>query len=171
MIVAVQDANILIDLLDAGLLPACARLEFEFHTADLVLNEVRSDRTDRGALDAFIADGHLRVRPLSSAELGQVLMLNAEQGVALSIQDCSALWLSRDLGAILLTGDGTLRKRARGLGIDTHGVLWLLDELVKASVVTPVRAIDRLRFLMEINARLPEDACLAFIARWESDVG
>ena len=47
MILAIQDANILIDLHDAGLLENYFALENDTYTTDLVLREVRiTERTD-----------------------------------------------------------------------------------------------------------------------------
>ena len=40
MEIIVNDTNILIDLYNAGLLPYCKRLDLDFRTLDVVLNEI-----------------------------------------------------------------------------------------------------------------------------------
>jgi hypothetical protein len=64
MIVVIQDANILIDLADVGLLNDFFRLDVEAHTTDLVLHEVKSSDVDR-----FVQAGVLKKEKFDVAEL------------------------------------------------------------------------------------------------------
>ena len=40
MEIVINDTNILIDLYDAGLLPYCKKLNLDFRTLDVVINEI-----------------------------------------------------------------------------------------------------------------------------------
>ena len=73
MILAIQDANILIDLQKAGLLEAYFRLGIETHTTDLVLLEVRP------SVAAFVLTGQLRVKTFTGTELAALLAFKAQQ--------------------------------------------------------------------------------------------
>ena len=63
MILAIQDANILIDLHHTGLLKHYFALENETYTTDLVLQEVRHD------VETHIKRGELKIKSFSAAEL------------------------------------------------------------------------------------------------------
>lgn len=52
MEVVVNDTNILIDLIEAGLLKFCRLMSLEFHTLDVVIEEVEEER-QRGAVNAL----------------------------------------------------------------------------------------------------------------------
>ena len=60
MEIIVNDTNILIDLYNAGLLPYCKRLDLDFRTLDVVLNEIEV-REQLEAVEQLVGDGTLRV--------------------------------------------------------------------------------------------------------------
>jgi hypothetical protein len=70
---------------------------------------------------------------------------------------------SRTEGAILLTGDSKLRKAAQASGVKVRGVLWVLDELVDASLLLPAKAAEARR---DGGAFLPQDECDKRITKW-----
>ncbi len=53
----------------------------------------------------------------------------------LSLGDCSAFVAARDEGNSLLTGDKRLRDQAEDISLETHGVLWVLDEIEAAGLL------------------------------------
>ena len=55
---------------------------------------------------------------------------------ALSLADCFALTLAITRAWVLLSGDRTLRQLAAEETVECHGVLWLLDQMANASVVS-----------------------------------
>ena len=72
MEVVVNDTNILIDLFNAGLLPYCRKLNLEFRTLDVVINEIE-DSEQHAAVQRIIDEGTLAVYSLSSEQMGNVL--------------------------------------------------------------------------------------------------
>ena len=60
MEIIVNDTNILIDLYNAGLLPYCKRIDLDFRTLDVVLNEIEV-REQLEAVEQLVGDGTLRV--------------------------------------------------------------------------------------------------------------
>ena len=163
--VAVQDANILIDLFEAGLLQELFELDIEMHTTDLVLSEVLHEE-QATAFDRLAKTGQLRVHPLPAIELAEVVATKQNANKRLSLADCSAWYLAEHLKATLLTGDGALRKIAEKAGLEVHGALWLLDEILTAELIGSSQACIALRLLMSRNPRLPEKECFERLERW-----
>lgn len=153
MILAIQDANILIDLHNAGLLEAYFRLGIETHTTDLVLREVSQP------VEIFVLRGELKVKTLSGEEMLALVAFMAEQPPSLSLEDCSVLQLAMQMKAILLTGDNKLRNHAIKSKLEAHGVLWLLDLLVEETILDHATAMACLNRLIKTNPRLPVDEC------------
>jgi predicted nucleic acid-binding protein len=102
MILLVNDASILIDLLKTDLIDGFFQLEYEFHVSDLAANEVQDDNAAH--LDVFIRNKKLISQRLNFKDLTEIQVLKL-QHKALSVPDCSCLYLSEKLSATLLTGD------------------------------------------------------------------
>jgi predicted nucleic acid-binding protein len=164
MILLVNDANILCDLLKADLIEPFFRLESEFHVSDLVFNEVREDNlTD---LEALMGLDKLIKTTFEFEELVEIQHLKSQQK-SLSVPDCSCLYLSGKLSATLLTGDAALRKIAQKKHIPVHGLLWVFDELVENNLISCNTALEKLNYILCINPRLPRAECRKRIAKWK----
>lgn len=113
MEIVVNDTNILIDLYNSGLLPYCKRLNLEFRTLDVVMNEIEVPDQQK-AIQSIIDDGTLTVFPLSGAQIGTVLQKVAEyQGACnLSVVDISVMVYAIENNCRLLTGDKKLKEKA-----------------------------------------------------------
>jgi hypothetical protein len=66
-----------------------------------------------------------------------------------------------------LTGDWRLSDLAARNFVRVHGVLWLLDELVRYQAVTPEKAADALHKMLSQGARLPHDEVRKRLAGWK----
>ena len=152
MIVVVHDANILIDLQSANLLAAFFHLNFENHTSDLVVDEIHQPLT------VFIKSKRLRVKNWGGEELVELAIMLATQPRPISIQDCSVLQMAKQLGGILLTGDGNLRSCAEQAGVEVRGTLWIFDKLVESELLPRREAARLLEKLMVQGRRLPVEA-------------
>ena len=87
MKIIVNDANILIDLVDLKILPYFFQLEFEFHTTAIILDELFEEQKE--ALAPYIETGSLIVDYISDEDLIEILLIRATKP-NLSEQDCSA---------------------------------------------------------------------------------
>lgn len=151
--VAVNDANILIDCVELGLLEQVLMLSISFKTPDFVWAEIEVP-SQREAIRPFIDSGALEVVSFSPAEIGGILSISdAHSGI--SFEDSSALFLAQALSAILLTGDKRLRKVGQKTGVEVHGILWLLDQLFAEGMISPTTACEKIRLLNKVNPRLP----------------
>jgi len=80
--------------------------------------------------------------------------------------DLHALLHARLMSAPLVTGDGDLRDAAETEGVDVSRILWLLEELIKDSLIHPRRAAQALEVMKEQGARLPVEACQQCLRLW-----
>ena len=118
MIFLVNDANILIDLLKLNLLDIFFWLEYDFQVTDLVLSEVQEENVNQ--LTRYLKNSLLKQQAFAFTELGEIGALN-EEHLALSIPDCTCLYLAEKLELTLLTGDGVLRRIANQKSIPVRG--------------------------------------------------
>jgi rRNA-processing protein FCF1 len=157
----ISDTNIWIDFGRAGLLDALFALHFTFVSTDFVVNELSHPDPD-----GLVARG-LVVQGLSEAEVNSLLGLMAEHNNS-SLADVSCYLVAKTHGHPLLTGDGRLRKQAIKDGVQVHGALWLLDELVGHLVIKPASAAGALQTMIDQGARLPAHECTQRIAKWRA---
>ena len=83
-----------------------------------------------------------------------------------SDEDLHALLLATERRWGLLTGDRELRQAAEEQGLEVHGVLWVLDELVAKDLLAMRAAARALKTMLESGSRLPEDECEKRRIQW-----
>ena len=105
---------------------------------------------------ADLARYGVRVRYLTSLELRHHETMQVHYR-ALSVADAEALVIARADNAVLLTGDGRLRKAALDSGVDVRGVIGELKRLVAAVVIDPPEALTALETIVASGSRLPHD--------------
>jgi rRNA-processing protein FCF1 len=162
--IAINDTNILIDFFDINLLNELLSLDLEMHTSDFVLFEIEIPEQLLN-IENLVAANKLKLDSFSTQELG-IISQKENDNSSLSLTDCSVWHWAKMNNAILLTGDGNLRKTARNAGIEVHGSLWLLDLLVEQMIINSNRACSALTDLMNINSRLPKQECEARKKLW-----
>ena len=80
----------------------------------------------------LLDDGGMETFDLPPDSVGEALRIKAGRA-RLSANDCFCLVATlRHEEAVLLTGDQHLRRTADEMGVEVHGVLWLLDLLREA---------------------------------------
>jgi len=166
MKIIVNDANILIDLVDLRILPYFFQLEFEFHTTAIILDELFDEQKE--ALFPYIDTGKLIVNDITDEDLINILMIRAKKP-NLSEQDCSAFYQAQKDNAALITSDNTLRKFAKANDLEVHGHLWVFDKLVDKSILTGKTAVDKLNELCNVvnpKLGLPKNECQKRIKLW-----
>ena len=164
MKVAVKDANILIDLVNGGLLELCLRLPYEFVTTDLVLFQLEVE-SQWSAVQPFVDSGALRTVSLTATEMEEVVADPIH--FSLGLVDAQVLWLAAREKGILLTGDLPLRQEAERRKVSVHGLLWILTQMVETGTIDPQMAAKALRIMMAKGARLPASECERLLREWE----
>ncbi|HRY98980.1 MAG TPA: hypothetical protein P5550_07965 [Bacteroidales bacterium] len=166
MRIVVNDASILIDLIRLELLPEFFSQEYEFITTILIVEELREEQFEK--LSKYIEDKILLVVDLSETDLTEISRINIERR-SLSIQDCSAFYQAKQISGALLTSDNRLRNFAKEKGVETHGHLWVLDQLFEKGILLGKVACNKLNDLCEtINPKLglPKSECERLIKKW-----
>jgi len=157
--ILITDTNIWIDLENGRILTEIFRLPYQFLTVDFAISELV--RPDWNTLEQL----GLQSYGLSPESVQEIFVLRPSHQ-SLSITDLAALLLARTLGATLVSGDRHLNKLARAQGIPVHGVLWILDEMVKHGVLAPNHAANALKQMVNGGARLPVDECRKRYESW-----
>ena len=170
MLIAVKDACVLIDLANGGLVARWFQLRIETHTTDAVLYELE-DEAQFFEVKRFVDAGLIKVAPMYEGDKFEAIqaVANMAEEMGVSPPDASAFLLAQKLEAVLLTGDGDLRKQATARGITVFGVLWVLDMLVWNDVIDFQMASDSLREMLEKGARLPEGECDRRSQAWKEE--
>lgn len=158
--VYISDTNIWIDFRNAGPLDALFDLPFQLCSTDFVLSELQD--VDPQAL----LQRGLVVHDLDERATARLIGLMTAHNNS-SLADVSCYLLAQETGHPLLTGDGRLRKQAIHDGLQVHGALWLLDQLVVYQVTTPSAATQGLKVMLERGARLPSTECQARFKDWQ----
>jgi uncharacterized protein YacL len=157
--VLVTDTNIWIDLENGGILAEVFHLPYQFLTPDFAIPELIHPRWQ--TLQAL----GLEVRELDSERIRELVILG--QAIKnLSITDLAVFLLAKTLEATLLTGDWRLNELATANSLSVHGVLWLLDEMVRYQAITTGQAANALGRMFDQGARLPADECRKRLASW-----
>lgn len=108
----------------------------------------------------------LQVVEFTGAEVVTVIDLGRTHP-EVSINDLFALVLARKRNVLLLTGDKRLRRIAQDdYGLDVHGTLWVLDQMVKLKLVPSPQAAAALRDMLKSGSRLPETECDRRLRKW-----
>ena len=156
------DSSVAIDFKDGGFLAFLFDLPMQLIVPDLLLSDEFLS-LDHVELQAF----GLQVRSLDGDQLLELITIR-QQYPQLSVNDLAAYVLAHDLGAVLLTGDGNLRKVALANHVKCHGTLWLLDEIVRLQIATSQDAFRALQEMLEHGSRLPGDECQKRFTRWKT---
>ncbi|MFH1981818.1 MAG: hypothetical protein ABIL58_08235 [Pseudomonadota bacterium] len=164
MILVVNDACVLIDLIDADLFDEFLQLGYQYHITELVLSEVEGDYEKPVAQS--IRTKTLKVYSLSGDDQTGLALMMRTLSPKLSAPDVSCLFLARKIGAMVLTADKVLRLAAKSLGLTAHGSLWVVDRLIEEKIITKGTARKKLIKLMTINPRIPKVECEKRLKRW-----
>jgi predicted nucleic acid-binding protein len=158
-VVYISDTNIWIDFRNAGLLDHMFQLPFSLCCTDFVLRELQ----DLPQAD-LVANG-LMVESMDDSRIVKLFALRDAHNNS-SLADVSCYLLAAETGRPLLTGDGKLRKQASKDGLQVHGGLWLLDQMVEHGVLQPLTAADALQLMLDHGARLPAGECQSRLHGW-----
>lgn len=159
-ILLITDTNIWIDLDHGDLVDQIFKLPHSICTADVARSEIQS-------LDANELERKgLTFLSLSSALVGELALLMRENR-RIGSADMAGFLLAREQESILVTGDRNLKEFSRQNNVETHGLLWLMDEMVSKGILPMSEASEKLKIIIERGARLPFDECQKRFEDWK----
>lgn len=148
----ISDANIIIDMDTGGLLHLMFRLDATFAVPDILFEEeLRADHPQLPRLGLKM----LELREHTVAYAGRLIEKYRTLGA--SINDLLALALAWQEKCPLLTGDQRLRTAGRTEGVDVHGTLWLIEQMLQARTLNLRQAESAYEKMRAAGRRLPWD--------------
>lgn len=148
-----------------GLLQLMCSLPYEIHTVDFVAAEL-IDEDQKKAFEELVVNGKIVVNSFTAEEVMEIVAEHSSVSGNLSIPDCSVCYYAKKHDVPMITGDRRLRRHAEKLSIEVHGILFLFDDMVANSVISPIDAANKLEELMTLNSRLPQAAIRERIDKW-----
>jgi uncharacterized protein YacL len=146
----ISDANILIDMDVGGLLEVMFRLDFAFAVPDILFEEELKSRHPR------LPDLGLGILELTAEMIDDATRLIVRYGHRrTSRNDLLTLALARQRRGLVLTGDADLRLVCNEQGIDVHGTIWLVEQMLNGRLVDFETVAGAYRDMREGGSRLP----------------
>lgn len=147
MKLAVTDASVFIDLFETGQLEAFFKLPIFVHTTAEIMNELFP--IQQQILSSFTLTGQLKIHILTDQEWALEGSFHFSKG--LSMPDKSVLMYAATIEAVVLSGDMKIRKTAKQLGLEYHGILWIFEQLMISNLIDKKEAIQKLNDLIAKN--------------------
>ncbi|MXW40078.1 MAG: PIN domain-containing protein [Synechococcus sp. SB0668_bin_15] len=151
MQVLVSDSSVLIEIAKREVLDRMFTLDFQFTVPDILFEEELIDLgrySRQDLLDFGLSVGSLEPEGVATAVAYQ------DRRRALSMVDCFALALARRHGYTLLSEDRRMRACAAEEGILHHGVLWVVDQMLGAALLSAAETLAALE-AMKADPRCP----------------
>ena len=159
----INDANILIDIVQLDLVVAFLALNFEMHTTDFVFAELATAQQQ-----ALKSEKLIIINPTATDLFAISDLTNENNG--LSFEDCSVWYFAQKMSGVLITGDGNLRKKAKAAGIDVKGIIFIIEEIKCQNILTTETCIAKMQALHSLNDRLPQNEITKRIALWQKEI-
>ncbi len=160
--ICVVDTSLLIDLHVGKIIVKLFELPYSFIAPDVIVAELQTID------NKMLLKLGLQESELSGQQVLKVWQLR-EQYKHPSVNDLFALITAQSINAILLTGDGNLRRAAELEGVPIHGTLWVLDEMVRLEIISLAQATEALNLMREKGSRLPQTECDKRLKNWQNE--
>lgn len=155
----ILDTSICIDLHNGKLLEAALQLPHVFVLPDVIIAELIEPAGGLLLKLGFTEEG-------TSGEETQIISALRNKYSEPSFNDLLALLLAKRNSCCLITGDSALRNAAKQEGVATHGLFWLIDEMVKRNILTGAQAADALERIIAEGSWLPKRECKERLIKW-----
>jgi rRNA-processing protein FCF1 len=159
----INDANILIDIVQLNLVDAFLSLGFELYTTDFVFAELETTQQQ------VLQSDKLKIITTDVDNLQAIFNLS-EQHNGLSFEDCSVWYYAQQMNGILITGDGRLRTKAKASGIDVKGIIYIIEEIKMQNILDRQTCIEKMTALKALNNRLPQTEIIKRIDLWQLEI-
>lgn len=171
MEIIINDTNILIDLVNTGLLALCPGLDIEMRTIDFVKRELKIESQQR-LVEEQIAHGTLKLETMDAKDVQSTFALYMQyHGTTnLSRADCAVMHYAESRKCRMLTSDKTLRSCSEKRGIKVGGLLYLTDMMVEEGLMAGAEMIPYLQTYLATNERAPKKLIEERIAKYNDYV-
>ena len=153
MKIIITDTNVLFDVIKIGALPEFFSLDYEICTTVFVIQEILPS-PQKEMVETFIRAKKLTVFGFSEEEVEEITNLNTGRNLK-RFTDKSLIWKSLHLNCPILTGDKKMREVGEKMGLEVHGSIWIIDELMDKNLISNDKAVTLLEQLLLANSWLP----------------
>lgn len=150
MQIIISDTNVLIDIEQAELTQAMFNLPYHFAVPDILFVEELSER------HSDLLSYGLDSCTMSGDQIAEAYKLRQKYPRP-SVNDLLALVLAKSEKCQLLTGDRALRDVANMLGVEIHGTIWLVEQMILYKNISTEVAYSAFSRMKEFGSRLPWD--------------
>jgi rRNA maturation endonuclease Nob1 len=144
----VSDANIPIDIEHGNLTASMFSMKITFTVPDVLFEK------ELRARHSHLLDFGLKIKSLSDEAVDKAIEFAAKYRQPSRI-DLFALSLALQENCPLLTGDKNLRKAAKQEGVQVHGTIWLVGEMLREKIIQPTVARTAFQKMKDAGSRLP----------------
>ena len=160
MLLLINDANILTDIADGNLTPVIFQLPYEITVPDILFELELRER------HSYLLEAGLKVKSLIAESVKKTEFLSSKYARP-SLMDHSALALALQEKCPLLSGDKDLRVAAKNEGVEVHGTLWIMEELLNHKIIEQVQARGSFDSMKIKGSRLPWGDVEKLLNKWE----
>lgn len=153
----ISDANVIIDMQEGGILEAMFQLNVSFAVPNTLYEEELEHN------HSHLLGLGLEIKVLSGTSVNNAIVLK-QQYSSPSMNDLFALELARENDCPLLTGDRALRSAATDEGVELHGTIWLVEQLIREEILTVTMARIAYKKMLDAGSRLPRNDINASLA-------
>lgn len=144
----ISDTNILIDMEDGNLIPTIFQLPYEIAVPDILFEEELREQ------HSHLLQVGLKVKSLTAESIKKTEFLT-QQYPRPSMMDHSALALALQEQCPLLTGDKDLRVVGKKEGVELHGTIWIVEQLLNQKIIQKSQAKGSFNAMKDKRRRLP----------------
>ena len=169
--IVVNDTNVFIDLFNVGLLERFFSLPWEVHTTEFVMLELTREG-QHDSVSQYKDNGLLHIPVFDEPVIYEIIKLYQQQKdkTNVSLTDCTVWYYAKQNNYTLLTGDRKLRNASLIDGVEVHGILYVIDQLVEEGILAKRIAISKLKQLEKSNPRLPQDEIEKRLKLWKKEI-
>lgn len=158
----INDTNIWIDLKAINLIESVFHLPYDIGVPDILYDDELKDMDG----ELLQANG-IKILEMTEDEIMNTVF-RSRQTKKVSFNDLTTLVLAKSRGHILVTGDKNLRSIAQSENVALKGTIWLIDEMVRYSIITKKKAAFVCSELISLGRRLPREELINRINEWQS---
>jgi predicted nucleic acid-binding protein len=163
MKIVITDVSVFFDLYHLRVLPEFFALDLEIHATDFVYNEI-TNTEQKNEFAVFERSRKLHIIKITPEEEDEIHAMKLFRSNK-SFPDRTVLWKAKQFNCILLTCDSALRKEAQSHGLEVHGSIWVINQLIDTGIISKVKGIELLKQMKMVNPRLPMDEIDKLIRR------
>lgn len=138
--------------MEAGeILEIMFELEYDFAVPDVLYEQELLSQ------ESYLTLGLIQIE-LTEESMTEVVRIKQDGAhKSISTNDLFALCLAKQENSRLITGDGQLRRLSESEGVQVHGTVWIIEQMLNANVITCDQCERSYQLMRDDGSRLPWD--------------